>query len=218
MRILTCCQVLLIAVSLPGAARADDAQAHYRRGVEYGLAAQNANIFSKAGLARKAKAEFERAVQLDPDFLDARFALLEYDLRAPAFLGGGHDKAIAQASEIRSRNAVEGCRAFGRIYEHQKNYGDAAKEFEKAVALDPEFMPAWFEIGHIAAITGANLDRGEEALRKYLAHSPSDGDPPLARDAYHWLGRIFELQGKHAEARASYAAAERINSHAKEEH
>src|SRR5205085_4901660 len=98
---------------------------------------------------------------------------------------------------------------------HKKNYRDAAREFEAAVALDPRFMDGWFEIGHLAAMTGANLDRGEEALRKYLAYAPKHNDPPLYR-AHYWLGTIYEKQGKIAEAKAAYAASLKANPNQKD--
>src|SRR2546425_8012922 len=58
----------------------NNAEAHYLLGSAYGVQAQRASIFSKAGLAKKTQAEFERAVQLDPNYIDARFALVEYDM------------------------------------------------------------------------------------------------------------------------------------------
>jgi tetratricopeptide (TPR) repeat protein len=114
------------------------AEAHYRHGVELGHAAEKASIFRKATLAREARMEFETAVRMDPDLIDARMALVEYYLRAPKFLGGGMDKAIAQAHEILRRDAAEGHRAFADIYEHQKKHAEAAKELDLATSLDRE--------------------------------------------------------------------------------
>jgi tetratricopeptide (TPR) repeat protein len=91
-----------------------------------------------------------------------------------------------------------------------KNYKSAAEEFEMAVKLDPAYMPAWFQIGHMAALSGANLAHGEEALQKYIAYTPKPDEPPAYR-AHYWLGAIFEKLGKRAEARQSYALSLRIN-------
>ena len=222
----------------------NNAEAHYLLGDAYGTLAQHASIFSKPGLAKKARAEFERAVQLDPNFVDARFALIEFYMLASGFLGGDEQKAIAQANEIKKRDAVDGHRAFALIYQHQKkpdlarkeyvdavkeqpnspkahywlgisyfpdkNYKAAATEFDAAVRIDPSYMPAWFQIGHAAALSGNDLDRGEEALRKYLGSTPGHDDPPLYR-AHFWLGSIYEKQGKKSEAKASYTTSLRIN-------
>ena len=71
-------------------------------------------------------------------------------------------------------------------------------------------MPAWFQIGHMAALGGASPSRGEEGLQKYLAYTPKPGEPAIAR-AHYWLGMIFEKQGKKAEARERYNASLRLN-------
>jgi Tfp pilus assembly protein PilF len=91
-----------------------------------------------------------------------------------------------------------------------KNYKGAAEEFEMAVKLEPSYMPGWFQIGHMAALSGANLQRGEESLQKYLAYTPKQDEPQHYR-AYYWLGGIFEKQGKKGEARQSYATSLKIN-------
>jgi len=222
----------------------NSAEAHYFLGTAYGTQAQRASIFSKAGLAKKTQAEFERAVQLDPNYINARFALVEYDMLAPGFIGGGEQKAIEQANEIRKRDALAGHRAWAFIYARQKkpdlahkelvdavkeqpnspkahywlgvsyftpdkNYKAANEEFETAIKLDPTFMPSWFQLGHVAALSGANLQRGEEALQKYLAYIPKQDEPPLYR-AHYWLGAIYEKQGKKSDARASYSTSLRL--------
>jgi Tfp pilus assembly protein PilF len=97
-----------------------------------------------------------------------------------------------------------------------KNMKAATEEFEAAVKADPNYMPGWFEVGHMAALTGANQSRGEESLRKYLTYTPkSDDDPPLAR-AHYWLGMIFEKQGKKSDARQSYMTSLRLDPNQKD--
>lgn len=183
--------------------------------MKYGEEARAASIFRKPGLAIKAREQFERAVQIDPDFLDARFALIEYDMRAPAFLGGSEAKAITQANEIRKRNPIEGHRAFAMIDLVQKKTELARKEYVAAVTEQPQYMRGWFEIGHIDATTGAHLDEGEDALRKYIAHEPAADDPPLYR-AHYFLGLILERQGKKAEAKENYAKSLTANPNQKD--
>ena len=40
------------------------------------------------GLAKKTRVRFERALELDPDSIEALDALIEWHIRAPAFIGG----------------------------------------------------------------------------------------------------------------------------------
>ena len=223
----------------------NSSDAHEHLAEAYGSLAQKANIFRQASLASRTHHEFARAVELDPNNLDARMGLIEYYMLAPGFMGGDEKKAVQEASETKRRDSMRGHQAFAYIYGRQKkpdlarkeyldavkeepnspkshyllgisflqadkNYKSAAEEFEMAVKLDPAFMPGWFQIGHMAALSGANLQRGEEALQKYLAYTPKPDEPQHYR-AYFWLGGIYEKQGKRAEARQSYATSLRIN-------
>lgn len=86
----------------------NNAEAHYLLGVAYGKLAQKANAFRRLSLARHTHGEFEQAVQLDPNHLDARWALVQYYELAPGYLGGSEQKARQQAEEISKRDASLG--------------------------------------------------------------------------------------------------------------
>ena len=62
-------------------------------GNAYGMKAQNAGIFKAAFAAPKAKSNWEKAVELKPDYLNAKQALFQYYLRAPGIMGGDDEKA-----------------------------------------------------------------------------------------------------------------------------
>jgi Tfp pilus assembly protein PilF len=96
-----------------------------------------------------------------------------------------------------------------------KNYTLAFAEFETALKLDPSYMPAFYHLGRTASLANTNLARGEEALKKYLAYTPKENEPTLAR-AHYFLGAIYEHQGKKAEAKQSYEAALKLNPSLKE--
>jgi Tfp pilus assembly protein PilF len=96
-----------------------------------------------------------------------------------------------------------------------KNYKAAADELESAARLDASYMPAYFQIGHVAALAANNFARGEETLRKYLGYRPKDDEPPLAR-AYYWLGTIYEKQGRKADAKSNYATSLKMNPNQKD--
>jgi tetratricopeptide (TPR) repeat protein len=113
------------------------AEYHYLLGGTYGEQAMKTNIFGQMSLAKKAKAELERAVQLDPAYVDARLALIDYYLMAPGFMGGDPDKAVEQAAEVKKRNNVEGHRAYARVYARQKKVDLARKEYVDGVRENP---------------------------------------------------------------------------------
>jgi tetratricopeptide (TPR) repeat protein len=129
------------------AAQPNDAQAHYLLGRTYGEMAQQASMFKQVSLAKQTRTEFERAVELDPNLLDARMGLISFYLLAPGFMGGGEDKAVAQAAEIKKRDALEGHRAYARVYMHAKKTDLARKEFVDAVREQPTSARAHYLLG-----------------------------------------------------------------------
>jgi tetratricopeptide (TPR) repeat protein len=98
---------------------------------------------------------------------------------------------------------------------NEKNLPGAAAELDTAVKLDGNYMPAWFQVGHVAALTGSDLARGEDALKRYLNYKPASDEPGLYR-AHYWLGAIFEKLGKKAEAKAAYQTSLKINANQKD--
>jgi len=226
------------------ALRPNVATYHYRLGQALGAKAMKASMFKKMSVAGQMKDELEKAVALDPNHLNARAGLIDFYAMAPAMMGGGEEKAMQQAAEVKKRDAYMGHRAYARIYSIQKKddltlkewqefireqpkspaahshyglfLGTAGKkvkegfdEIELAIKLDPAYMPAWYRLGNLAANSGTQLARGEEAMKKYLTYQPSETEPSLA-NAHHFLGMIYEKQGKLAEARRSYAEALRF--------
>lgn len=112
-------------------------------------------------------------------------------------------------------NSAEAHHLLGGFLMQEKNFKQAADEYETVVKLDPNFMWGWFRIGQIAALSSNNATRGEEALRKYLGHTPADDEPPLAR-AWYWLGRIKENEGRKDEARQMYQTSLKLTPGAKD--
>lgn len=223
----------------------NSSEAHLLLADAYGTKARTASMFSQLGLANRTKDELNRALALDPNNAEARFALVQFYTEAPGIAGGSDAKAAEQANALRQRDTLYGHRAWAYIYGHQKKpelarkeYTDwvrdqpnlpvahywlgvqhlidknntaALGEFETSIKLDPNYMPGWFQIGHLAALNGNDCTRGEAALRKYLAYKPKHEEPPVAR-AHYWIGVMYEKQGRKAEARQSFETSLRLNA------
>jgi len=123
------------------------AEAHYLLGSAYGSQAQKAGIFGQASLAGKTRDEFEKAVELDPNHLDARFGLIQFYVFAPGIMGGSYDKAFAQAAEIRKRDPLRGHRVAAFIYSNQKKTEEAKKEYFDEVKEFPKSPRAHLDLG-----------------------------------------------------------------------
>jgi tetratricopeptide (TPR) repeat protein len=179
-------------------------------GDAYGLSAQMAGLFSKLGFARKCLAAYEKGVALDPQSVSARYALFDFYRTAPAIVGGGLDKARAQAQEIQKLDVVRGTLALVEVSVVDKKYEEAFAILEDFRRSHPEVLDAVYQIGRVAVLSGLRLDEGAAALKDYLAHTPNENQPPFW--AAHWrLGQIFEQKGDPAAARAEYEAALKLN-------
>jgi tetratricopeptide (TPR) repeat protein len=123
------------------------AEAHYLLGSAYGSQAQKASIFGQASLAGKTKEQFEAAVALDPNHLEARTGLVQFYTMAPGFMGGSYDKAFAQVEEIKKRDPLMAHRTTAFIYSHQKKTEEAKKEYFAEVQEFPKSPRAHYDLG-----------------------------------------------------------------------
>ncbi len=148
--------------------RGDDAQYHLWLGRAYGQkAAEIGNPLTAASLARKAKAEFERAVELNPRNLSARSDLSEYYVEAPAIMGGGLGKARSQATEMQALDpaAADWVRAIA--LEKEKKYSDAENSLRSAISRAQNPAQYWMSLASFYGRRG-RLDDMQSAINSAL--------------------------------------------------
>jgi len=142
-------------------------------GRAYGREAQQANVLRQPGLAKRTRSAWERAIELDPDNLDARSDLIQYYVQAPGFLGGSTSKAIEQAEEIRKRNALRGYLELGALYEREKKYGEAEKAYLAASKEKSERHVGGYRLGLFYQNTGA-FEKAFELFEAMIAANPTE--------------------------------------------
>jgi tetratricopeptide (TPR) repeat protein len=120
---------------------------HEWLGKVYGEKAGHASMFSALSLAKKARREFERAVELDEKNFAAHQALIEYDCSAPGIAGGGEDKAHAEIAKLAALDPAEGHYATGNCRRQKKDFVVADAEFAKALELHPKSIELVYDIG-----------------------------------------------------------------------
>ena len=119
---------------------------HLWLGRVYGEKADRAGFMSAAGLAKKVRSEFERAVELDPKSWQARTDLAEFYLEAPGIVGGGKDKARAQADVLASLNPAMAHYMNGRIAEKNKDIATAERKYRAAIEASHGGAHAWLNL------------------------------------------------------------------------
>jgi tetratricopeptide (TPR) repeat protein len=146
-------------------------EAHYYLGVAYAQKVETANMLSQMSLAKKAKDAWARAIELDPNYFNARLRLIEFYVNAPAMAGGGEDKAMELAAEAKKRDALDGHRAYARIYTIQKKYDAATKEMREAVREQPKSVRAHYLLGNALL----NQQEWKTSLQEYETALALDG-------------------------------------------
>jgi tetratricopeptide (TPR) repeat protein len=158
------------------AVRLEDGNAlyHFWLGNAVADAAPSASKIKQPFMARRLKKEWERAVELDPNQVDARFRLVQFFSVAPGFMGGSMDKAREQADEIEKRNPMRGALARGTIAEQEKNGAAAAAAYEQAIAAGPDSAAGYFTLGIAYARSGKPAE-AFATLDRYVKRRPDDG-------------------------------------------
>ncbi|MFZ0301030.1 MAG: tetratricopeptide repeat protein [Candidatus Sulfotelmatobacter sp.] len=124
----------------------DNGLYHLWLGRIYGEKADHSGFLSAAGLAGKVRSEFERAVELSPNSWEARTDLAEFYLEAPGIVGGGKDKARAQAELLVPLNPSMAHWVRGRLAEKEKDPAAAEQEFRAAVTASQGGARAWLNL------------------------------------------------------------------------
>lgn len=138
---------------------------HLWLGRAYGARAEN-RIFGFND-ARRVLREFREAGRLDPESITIRFDLLEFYAQAPGIVGGSKDKAWAEAEAISKLNPVTGYTARATIYEHEKKWDMAEKEFVQATVDHPSDADAHKDLAQFF-LDRRDLKRALASARKAL--------------------------------------------------
>ncbi|MFZ0420807.1 MAG: tetratricopeptide repeat protein [Candidatus Sulfotelmatobacter sp.] len=145
---------------------------HLWLGRIYGEKADRAGFIKAAIMAKKVRVEFERAVQFDPNSWEARTDLAEFYLEAPGIVGGGEDKARAQAALLLPLNPGMAHWVLARIAQKNKATDAAEQEYRLAVDVSHGGARAWVNLAGFYRHTN-RLDDMERALHS-MESAPVD--------------------------------------------
>jgi len=137
---------------------------HLWLGRAYGEKAEHVIFWTAIRLAGKVRNEFETAVRLDTNNAEARTDLAEYYLEAPGFLGGGRDKAEAQAQQLMHLDATKAHWVLGRLAEKRKDWKTAESEYRKSIEASNGRADEWLDLAFFYRHVG-RYDQMEEAIQ-----------------------------------------------------
>jgi tetratricopeptide (TPR) repeat protein len=161
--------------------------------------------------ATRGREAMEKAINLNPDYLEAREGLFQFYQRAPWPIGS-NAKAAAQLEEIRKRNP-DLATILGVVGKtNTKEYASAFKLCDEVLTKKPNNYIALYHYGRTAAMSGQNLDRGLTSLQQCLTLDPPTPASPSHSNVWQRIGNIQEKRGRPNDARTAYEAALKLDS------
>ena len=167
--------------------------------------AQNRNVLgynlALSGRMHKAIAQFERALQINPDHVDARYNLGNVLLQT----GRVHDaiRQYQQALQLRPDSTLLHC-SLGNALAQAGQVTEAMQQYQEAIRIQPAYAEAHYRLG----VLYYTMNRLDDAGREYRAALRCNNRMP---EAYFDLGLVYEAQGNRPQAAAAYRDALRIN-------
>jgi tetratricopeptide (TPR) repeat protein len=156
----------------------------------YGEKADASSFVTALDFARKFRSTMERAVQLNPRNVEARSDLAEFYVQAPGVVGGGRDKAAAQAADLSHLDSATAAYIYAMIAEKDKNYGEAEAQLKSAIGVSKTPGHAWLNLASFYRRRG-RADDVEAAVRSAIAAGRQDGVLVDAAELLFRTGRNF---------------------------
>ncbi|HJW71710.1 MAG TPA: tetratricopeptide repeat protein [Geothrix sp.] len=162
---------------LEEAARLEPTRARFQSwlGAAYATKAGSVSLLRAMSWATKSREAFERGVALDPKDVEAHSSLLQYYIQAPAFAGGGLDKAKREIAVIAGLDPYLGLILEGRLAEREKDLGQAEALYRKAIARDPAKLGGYNSLGYVLLKAKRALE-AVETFRRAVQLNGSDAN------------------------------------------
>lgn len=180
-------------------------------GIYGGTSLQIADKKHSISAALKGRDAMEKAVAIDPGYLDARDGLFQLYQRAPWPIGSSA-KAAAHLEEIRKRDPDRATILGAIAKTNAKDFDAAFRICDEALAQNPNNYVALYQYGRTAAVSGRNLERGLERLKQCLTIEPPNPSASTHSHAWNRIGNILEQLKRPTEARAAYETALRLDA------
>ncbi len=149
---------------------------------------QSAGMLQKLGLSKKARSHFAKAVEYDPDNIDARTNLALFYFNAPSVAGGSFERGQKQVQEIGTRDPIAAHRLMATVYTDKKQPDKAIEEYHAIIALDAKDESAYLMIGL--------LHRNEREWEQAFAWFEKDIEMTDSDLSRYSIGRTAVLSGE----------------------
>ena len=166
----------------------NNAEIQYGYGAAIGMKAQSAGIIKQAFLAPKIKKAFLRAVELNPNHIQARLGLAQYFMMAPSIMGGDEDEGWKQVDEVVKLDEFLGRTAKAGFLLRVKKNDEAENEFKAlAVSMSKDWR-VWHRYGYFCM----RLERYDNAIEHFKKYVELRSD---TADSYQSLAEALLKKG-----------------------
>jgi tetratricopeptide (TPR) repeat protein len=163
---------------------------HRRLASALGQQFQQANVFRKAGIGLRVKRHMDRALELDPNSVEAREALLRFYAQVPGIAGGSMDKAREQAAAITRLSPADGPRLEATLARFDKKpEAEVVAAWQKAAAAPGATVDVGLEYGYYLQ----QLERWDAAFAQFDALAKAHPSSPVPT---YQFGRTAVLSGQ----------------------
>lgn len=152
---------------------------HLWLGRALGEQADRASFVSAYSLAKRARSEFEQAVQLDPRNAAALADLGEFYSAAPSVVGGGMDKANSVVSQLDRVDPARAHELRAAIAKENKDYAAAENELKQAIAVSHHPAFQWMRLASLYRKI-KRYDDMDRAVQSGFAAAQHDPHAPVA--------------------------------------
>jgi len=169
----------------------DDAEAYYKRGVEY---------FGERDYD-KAISEFTQAIRLNPKYAEV------YYYRGGVYeIKGEHDIAISDLTEAIRLNPkyAEAYYCRGLVYGGKGDYDKAISDYNQAIRLNPKYAEAYYNRGNAYSYK-KDYDKAISDYNQAIRLNPKYAE------AYYWRGNAYSYKKDYDKAISDYNQAIRLN-------
>lgn len=193
-----------LALALVELGQLDEAAGHFKTSLEFEPKAEIYSdlgfIMAQLGKSEAARADYQKALELDPNCASAHFNLAVTFVQAGKF--GEAESHYRQA--LPGRPTAETHNGLGYVLARQGRTDEAVAEFRKAIDVDAKFTPAYNNLADALAKQG-KLEEAEHYYKRSLAEKPSAA-------VYNALGVVLRRLGKMDEAADQFGKAKALDS------
>lgn len=152
-----------------------NANYQYKYGGALGMKALSVSKIKALGIIGDVKKAFLKAAELDPNHIDARWALVELYVSLPGIVGGSNSKALKYANELQNLSKVDGYLAKGYVYEYDDEPELAEKYYKLAIKVGGsvtcyEKLTTFYEKQNQPEKAISNLEEGQKKLQRNAMH------------------------------------------------